>query len=345
MRFVAVFLVIAGLFGAAAWHVLDTFNHFADVDRTFPGRCAPVTGVAGPEDIAVDRGRGLAFVSSLDRRADNARGAIHLVDPADPLAAGGWRDMTGGVPAAFRPLGLDYYEEGDRRRLFVVNEAASSVELFDVAEDGGLTHLETFVERRMTSPNNVVATGPRSFYVTNDAKSGRTGFAAELNFLTRAALGEVLFHDGVSWRVAAAGLRFANGLALSPEGNALYVAETSGLAVKVFDRDPETGALSLSATIPAPAAPDNLGVDEDGAVWIGGLPKPLAMPLHARDPGATAPSSVMRLNGEGLIETIYRDDGSELSGSSAAARLGSTLMIGALYENKFLLCDLPAGTF
>jgi hypothetical protein len=97
--------------------------------------------------------------------------------------------------------------------------------------------------------------------------------------------------------------------------------------------------------MPTPSAPDNLSVDENGAVWIAGLPKPLALPLHARDPEATAPSAVMRVGGESGIETVYRDDGSELSASSAAARLGGTLMIGALYENKFLLCDLPADAF
>jgi arylesterase/paraoxonase len=345
MRIVAVFLVLIGVVGAGLWHTLNSFNHFGEVERAFNGRCAPVTGVAGPEDIALDAKRGLAFISSLDRRDGEARGAIHLVNPEDPLAAGGWRDMTGGVPEAFRPLGLSYYEDEDHRRLFVVNEAAHAVELFAVADDGALTHLETFVERRMTSPNNVVAAGPRSFYVTNDAKSGREGFAASFSFLTRSAQGDILFTDGVTWRVAASGLRFANGVALSPDGGTLYAAETSGYAVKVYDRDMANGALRHIETMPTPSAPDNLSVDENGAVWIAGLPKPLALPLHARDPEATAPSAVMRVGGESGIETVYRDDGSELSASSAAARLGGTLMIGALYENKFLLCDLPADAF
>ena len=341
MRIVAFILVILGLLGAALWRTLDSFGHFDDVSRDFAGRCTPVTGVAGPEDIVIDKARGLAFISSLNRRDDESRGAIHIVDPADPLAAGGWRDMTGGAPAAFKPLGLDYYEGEGVRRLFVVNAAANAVELYDVGEDGALAHLESFSEPRLTSPNNVAAVGPRAFYVTNDVKAGRDSMLGNFRFLTRAASGAVLFTDGTAWRVAADGLRFANGVAVSSDGRRLYAAETAGEAVRIYERNPGSGALRALQTIETPFAPDNITIDAEGAVWVAGLPKPLALPAHAADPDMRVPSAVMRIDEGGAREVIYRDPGEEISAATVAARAGQALLIGALYENKFLICELP----
>ncbi|MEO1251747.1 MAG: SMP-30/gluconolactonase/LRE family protein [Pseudomonadota bacterium] len=345
MRLAFIGVVFFGAAALAALGLLQSFGHFAPTVRDFAGKCAPVTGVIGPEDIALDPGSGRVFLSSVDRRDESARGGLHLISLDDPLAETGWRDLTGGEPALFRPLGLDYFENDSVRRLFVVNEATSSVEAFDVGDDGALTHVESFAERRMTSPNNIVAVGPRSFYVTNDARPGRGSLVGQFQFLTRAASGDVLHYDGTGWRVAASGLRFANGIAANADGDRLYVAETSGGAVKIFDRNAQTGALDAVASIALPAAPDNLTLDEDGAIWVAALPKPLATPIVKANPSATAPSAIYRIVGEGPPEAVYRDDGSEISLATAAARRGSKIVIGALFENKFLICDLPRAPF
>ncbi|MHA7871282.1 MAG: SMP-30/gluconolactonase/LRE family protein [Hyphococcus sp.] len=342
MSFVAVLILLAA--GAGLW-ALHSFNHFAEIERVFDGQCQPVRGIAGPEDIVIDPRRARAFLSSLDRRQPDARGAIHLFDLSDPLNDAAWRDRTGGFPADFQPLGLDYYEDAETRRLFVVNAANNSVEMFAVADDGGLTHLETFAERRMTSPNNVVAVGRRSFYVTNDVKPGRDTRMGDLHFLTRAASGQILYTDGTVWRVAAEGLRFANGVDLSPDGRRLYAAETAGGAIQVFERDAASGALARVNEIKLAAAPDNLMVDEAGAIWVAALPKPLAAPRHAANPQIPAPSEVIRIGADGAPRTVYRDNGTELSASTAAARLDATLMIGALYDETFLICRLPERAF
>ena len=339
---IAVFLVVLlALAGGFGWRALHGFNHFATVERAFGGRCAPVSGIVGPEDIKIDAGARRAFISSADRRAPGARGAIYVFDLANPLAESGWRDRTMGAPAAFRPMGIDYYEGEGVRRLFVVNEANASVELFDVRADGDLEHLETFSERRLTSPNNVAAVGPRAFYVTNDVAPGRDSVAGKAHFLARAGSGQILFHNGVAWRMAAEGLRFANGVDVSPDGERLYAAETSGMAVRVYRRDIATGALSPMREIPLSAAPDNLNADEAGDVWVGALPKPLDVLRLGDDRQALAASEVIRLRAGGFMESVYRDPGEELSASTVGARLGDTLLIGALYDRKFLICDLP----
>jgi arylesterase/paraoxonase len=344
MRFLPVLLGLLLLAGGAGALRLYSLNQFAAIEPAPLARCAPVAGIAGPEDIAIDEARDRAFISSLDRRADGARGAIHVFDLDDPLADAGWRDRTGGVPKNFRPLGLDYYEDGETRRLFVVNESGPSVEVFDAADNGDLVHLETFSERRLTSPNSVAAVGPRAFYVTNDVRAGRDGPLSSLYFLLNIGAGEVFFIDGAAWVVVAEGLRFANGAALSRDGALLYVAETAGQTLKVFARNPATGALSLAHTIPLAAAPDNLSVDAAGAVWIGALPKPLAVPRLRNDATAKAPSEVLKVDADGATTTVYRNDGAELSAATVAAPAGNKLLIGALYERKFLICDLPAGS-
>ena len=342
MRLFAILALLLVLAGAGAFAGLHSFNHFAEIEREFAGQCEPVRGVPGPEDIQIDSDRNLAFVTSLDRREKDARGAIHIFDLDDPLAADGWRDRTDGAPEAFKPLGLDYFEDGDARRLFVVNEAGNSVELFDVTSEGALVHLETFAERRLNSPNNVVAVGPRSFYVTNDVKPGRNTLLGSLHFLMRTGSGEVLYTDGTIWRAVAGDLRFANGIEVNAAGDRLYVAESAAATVRIYERDQATGALAPVETIKLAASPDNMSLDDADNLWIAARPKPLAVSAFANGrTKAVAPSAVIRISADGEPETIYRDGGDELSAATTAAHLGRKLLIGALKDDKFLICDYP----
>jgi len=340
-------------FGLAGVGVTAHLRSFDYVDRAEQligsgptADCAPVSGVVGPEDLQIDPVTRLAFISSLDRRqgsAAPARGAIHAVSIDDPLAESAWRDRTGGVPERFEPLGLHFYEGAGVRRLFVVNAATNSIELFDVDTEGDLTHVETLSERRLTSPNDVVAYGPRFFYVTNDAEPGRNSNLGALQFLTRAGTGKVVDFDGRIWRTAADGLRFANGVALNEDGTRLYVAETSAATIRAFARGIESGALSELGAIPVPGGVDNINLDDDGALWIGAHLKPLVLRAHVRDARVKAPSAAFRVDprdGSGAPVTVYADDGTAISGASAAARLDDILLVGALAENKFMLCRI-----
>lgn len=340
---VLVFLILGATLVA---FTLYSFNQFKDVEDRFAGACTPVTGVAGPEDIEVAPSVGRAFVSSLDRRAPpETRGAIYAVLVDDPLDSENWRDRTGGKPEKFRPLGLNYYESGDVKRLFVVNEATSAIEIYDVGADGDLTHLQSIVERRLNSPNDVLAVGPDSFYVSNDADPGRSSILGKAHFLSRAASGKIFLYESGTMRLAAEKLRFANGLALNARGTRLYAAETSGQALRIFDRDPATGNLTLARIEPLPAAPDNLNVAWDGSIWIGAQPKPLSLPLSERDPTHLAPSLVLRfVDQDGVVSPmteVFSNKGDAISTSTVAAVSGGRLLIGALLDDKYLICDLP----
>ena len=340
------FLLLFALAGGTVTYTLFSFNHFKVVEDRFDGQCSPVAGVAGPEDIEASPSLGRAFVSSLDRRAGPlARGSIFAVLIDDPLDSENWRDRTAGEPEKFRPFGLNYYEDGAVRRLFVVNDATKSVEIFDVGPAGDLAHLESVSERRLTSPNDVIAVGPRSFYVTNDVEPGRASLFGKLQFLSRAASGKIYYYDGVAMRVAAEGLRFANGIAINARETRLYAAETAGQSLRIYDRDPASGALTLAKIEPLPAAPDNLNIAWDGSVWIGAQPKPLSVPLVERDPTLHAPSLVIRyVDQEGVatpMTEVFSDSGEAISTATVAAISGSRLLIGSLLDDKYLICDLP----
>ncbi len=338
--------VVAAAIAMATVAALKGLNHFADIGPDRIGRCSPVTGIAGPEDLQLDPAGRRLFVSSFDKRAGRrARGSIHVIDIDDPLSSDGWRDRTGGVPAAFQPVGVFYFEGETDNRLFVVNDAAKSIEVFDVAENGDLVHLETFAERRLTSPNDLVAVGPRDFYVTNDASAGRASLLGRLQFIGRARAGRVFHFNGVAWSVADEGLRFANGIGLSRDKRSLVVAESSGMAIRVYKRDPDAGLLTLAAVTPIPGAGDNLNVAADGSLLVAANPKPLSIALHRQTAGATSPSMVLRstdpywgAHAPPEFETVFQSDGEALSAATAADFLGQSLYIGALADDRFLIC-------
>jgi sugar lactone lactonase YvrE len=70
--------------------------------------------------------------------------------------------------------------------------------------------------------------------------------------------------------IAATGLAAPNGIAASPDGKVLIVAETFGYRLSAFDIG-EDGALSNRRTFAdlGDLAPDGICVDQEGAVWVG----------------------------------------------------------------------------
>jgi arylesterase/paraoxonase len=321
-----------------------TFRQFEEVTEAFDIDCTPVVGIAGAGDIEPLPGTPRAFLATFDRRGGAARGQLFLFDTEDPLDAGSWRDRTGGVPAAFVPSGLDLFQttlpDGRRlRRLFVVNLAGPEVIAFDLQEDGSLALAERFTGLLMNSPNDVVATGPRSFYVTNDTGSGRKTVRGKAEFLLGLKTGSILRYDGKRWHVEADGLAFPNGLALSGDGRSLYVAETRSRTLARYDRDPATDAIDRAGSVRLEGFPNNLSVEPSGAVLVGSLPQPLSTSAYGEGLREVAASEVLRVGADGGIETVLRDPGERISAVTMATRLGDKLLVGTRADDKFLMCD------
>ncbi len=131
--------------------------------------------------------------------------------------------------------------------------------------------------------NSVVVAADGTVYFTDASARfaprdwGGTYEASVLDILEQAATGRVLAYDPASssTRVVAHGLSFANGIALSSDGDALFVAETGRYRVwKIDSRAHELDVKSASPQARVlldnlPGYPDNLMRGRDGRIWIG----------------------------------------------------------------------------
>jgi len=320
-----------------------TFHQFEDFDGAGDMACTPVVGISGAADLEAFPEENIVFMSSYDERADAERGQIIRFDLDNPLDDTSWRDRTGGRPLLFRPGGIDLYQERLPsglllRRLFVVNHEGPEVLIFNILNDGRLELVERFGDERLTSPNDVVATGPKSFYVSNDTASGRQSVRGKADFLFGIPTGEILHFDGTDWEVSVEGLKFPNGLALSDEGDVLYVAEMRAEAIRMFDRDPTTKILEGNQRVALGSFPNNLSVDAEGRLLVGAIPQPFAYEAFSENLREVAPSQVLRVNG-GSKEVLYQDGGRELSAATVAAPVGNKTLVGTGGDDRFLICE------
>jgi arylesterase/paraoxonase len=160
----------------------------------------------------------------------------------------------------------------------------------------------------------------------------------------RLRLSNVLFYDGTAFSEAAEGLGYANGINISPDGRTVYVCAVTERSLHVYDRNPATNALAHRIKIKLGTGVDNVEVDPEGGLWIGAHPKLLSFVKHSEDPAALSPSQVLHLSpradGGFEIEEVYLNRGEELSASSVAAVRASRLLIGGVFDPKFLDCRM-----
>ena len=340
-------LVLIVLLGAWVVRLYWLAGEFKKIEPHFAGTCRAVGGVTGPEDITIHPRTGVAYVSAFDRRAVMAgrpgRGAIFAYDlkqgAPEPV------NLTPGADPDFRPHGVSLFagEDGGAGALFVINHQGgdSRIEVFDLRE-GALIHRKAIPSPALVSPNDLVAVGPESFYVTNDHRYAR-GWMRTVEDYLRLRLSNVVFYDGKEFVEAASGIGYANGINVSPDGRLLYVSAVTEGSVHVYDRDTASGRLSHRDVIRLRTGVDNIEVDAEGDLWIGAHPKLLTYVKHAKDPRKVSPSQVLRISprpggGGYAVEEVYLDTGHPLSGSSVAAVWGRHMLIGAIFESKFLDC-------
>ena len=101
----------------------------------------------------------------------------------------------------------------------------------------------------------------------------------------------------------------------------------------------------LAGTIHLEGGIDNINIDRDGYLWVSMHPKLLQLAAHRRNLDSVSPSQVVKIellsDGAYDVQTVYLDDGNEISGSSSAAFHNGRLLIGAIYQSHFLgLCRM-----
>ncbi|WP_417481601.1 strictosidine synthase family protein [Maricaulis sp.] len=336
-------LIIAAALARMAFVIIPASGMMADLTPVTPGQCEALTIAPGTEDITIDPASNRVFVSTDDRRTGE-RGGIHVFDLNEP---GSLHDVSGDAPADFHPHGISLWTGPDgAQRLFVVNHRAGfdiaggthAVEIFDVGEDGMLSHVESISHEALLSPNDVLGVGPRSFYATND-RAYHSGIMANLEAYFGLPLSSVSWFDGTDGDMVAHGIAYANGINISADGNEVYVAELLARRVRVYDRDASSGQLTADRAFAVPTAPDNIEVDERGDLWIGGHPRVFDFVAHAADAGAIAPSHAVRLNPvTGETETALLVMDGSLNASSVAAQRDGVLLVGAVFDDHILVC-------
>jgi len=332
------------------WRVVDTIRHageFKTIKSHFNGRCQKISGVVGAEDMTIHPQTGVAFISSSDRRAllrgEQPPGAIYAYDlkSTNPRL----QNLTAAFEQELHPHGISLFiDENNAASIFVINHRRDGeyVEIFD-ARDSTLAHRESIRGELMTSPNDVAAVGPRSFYVTNDhgnvSALGRT--VEEYLQLARSYL---LYYDGQNFKKVAQDIAYANGVNVSHDGKTVYVAACVGRKINVYDRDVASGTLNFKNEIPLGTGVDNIELDAGGNLWAAAHPQLLTFTKHAKDPAKHSPSEILKIsfgaNGDYKIEQIYLNAGEAISGSSAGAVFERKLLIGSVFEKHFLACEM-----
>jgi sugar lactone lactonase YvrE len=330
----------------------------------FDGSCETIPLELSAEDLRIDPGNGLAYLTYFDnadvrrRRKEPASagttGTVMLVDlnSAEPHV----RAALSTEPAGFMPSGLSLYTaENGTKRLFVTNRTElgkHSVEVFDQSATGAFTPAETIRDRLLWSPTAIVAVGPRQFYVVNvlgfkrsyedrEDKDERRGPGR-----LRGNQSTVVYYDGGRMKIVASRLNLASGIAISPDGRTVYVAESGGRRIQAFERDLASGNLKPTNRIHIPGAPRNLAMAEDGTLWVSAHPSMLSsFGLDDSDEGE--PTQVLKVTPgaapDKQVEEVYVGKGSELSaGTVVVPRNGNQFVVGSGSDHKLLMCTRGA---
>ena len=359
-RFFRIFGVVIALLivlgGALLTRALYVAGYFNEVTPKVAASCETVTGAVGVEDIELDRETGILFLSSQDRRPGPdgilKPGTIYAASIDNPKAAP--RALAGGA-GQFHPHGISLY--GDitgHKTLAVINHAyagsedhrnGTEVQLFDVGGDPAsptLTLRRTIKDPLLHDLNDVTLVSHEAFYATNDHGS-QTALGKQLENWLLLPRANVVYFDGSAARIVAGNLNYANGINRNGDASEIYVAETTGRTLSTFRRDATTGALAHIHSLAIPMGLDNIDVDSEGALWIGAHPRLLDFVAHAQDPKKLSPSAVVKVKPEGdatTYEVVYVNAGEEISGSSVAVAASGRLIIGAVFDPKFLNCQM-----
>jgi sugar lactone lactonase YvrE len=199
-------------------------------------------------------------------------GSLLRMDPD-----GGKREVfanTGG-----RVLGFDFDAQG---RMIAADAMKG---LLAIGADGRATLLADRVSANdpIRYANSIVVAPDEAIYFTDasgrysPAEWGGTYEASVRDILEQAATGRVLVYDPAAKnvRVVAHGFSFANGIALSADGQSLFVSETG--RYRIWKVDSRARDLNVQSGSPQarvlldnlPGYPDNLMRGRDGRIWVG----------------------------------------------------------------------------
>ena len=320
---------------------------FKSIKSRFAGTEKVIKVAAGgAEDITINQQTGIAYISAdarcatLAGKPNPAKGTIYWLDVKNPDALP--IDMLPDFKPEFHPHGISYFKtKSGKELLFVVNHTKQNttqkVERFEI-RGKKLVHIETIQHKLMNLPNDLVAVNERQFYVTNDHKYLK-GFGRVMEEYLRLPYGSVNFYDGKTMTKVADGITYANGINTSLNGKTVFVTSPTNNQLFVFDRKADN-TLTQVESIKTGTGADNIELDTKGNLWMGCHPKLFSFVAHSKNPKKKAPSEVIKMSyqSKGVydITSVYMNDGNNLSASSAAAVYKDNLLIGGVFDKRFV---------
>ncbi|XP_072046787.1 serum paraoxonase/arylesterase 2-like [Amphiura filiformis] len=306
----------------------------------------------GSEDL-VTLTNGVALITSgvqipLMGIEEGVKGRIFTFDFKSPADGATEVTIKGDLDRdTFSPLGITAYEQRatETVTVFVINrkKGEPTVEVFDFKQEQKLlTHKKTIKSNNIYTPNNIAATGPDTFYLTNDGYSDWVPIRI-VEFLLLIPSGRVVYYDGTEARAVTGGLHTPNGVALSHTRKHLYVASIIDQGVDVYEIQ-QDASLALVKSIHLATAVDNLTVDPDtGDIWAACQ---FNLLVGASQEGrAKGSAQVLRIALDKELNTNIRevlmDDGDLLRGSSVASLYKRRLLVGSVMDN-LLFCEIQA---
>lgn len=331
--------------------VVDRFSAYGFTRKIIPTdnpglRRIEAPGLVGVEDITIDQERGIAYLSAADRRTQLAggpeRGGLYRLDLTDPGAEP--QPISG---EGLYPHGIAVWVAPDgHRELYVIDHAGGRHRILRYRVNGAeLELLRVYSDRLIYAPNDLTVTGDGECYVTNDHGFRRTRLQKVEEGAALAISNVVHISDSagqdnpVTYTKALSGVPYANGIAWHSGRREMFVAAMMRRQIWRCTVEPG-GRLRRTAVFPTAMCVDNIEIDADGALWIGGHPRIYQMIRHGLNPRAHSASQVIRMDpATGEFSTAFEDDGANLSGCSVGARWNDRLLIGSVFEP--FIVELP----
>ncbi|KAG0350477.1 hypothetical protein BG005_010009 [Podila minutissima] len=343
--------------------------------------CVAVPGLEACEDVHIHHKSGLAFTACGDSELRKSwfPPMAKLNASADPLAfqdkfiiynleSGTYKsveikNLPAGTDRAFH--GIDFFEKSPSELvIFLINHrrGGSVVEVLEYkVGDDFITHKETVKHELILTPNDIVALGPRSFYVSNDHMYAK-GVMREIEVNLRRAWANVIYHSPEETFVAFPGVASANGMTATPDRSTVYLSACHGGGMHVLKPHADH-TLEQEEYIKLDFFVDNPFYDVDtGSVFLAGHVQPLLFTSAMNYPGKPiiGPSKIVKISkkkAEAIapssaysssykVETVLVDDGHQISTATTAAldRQRNIMLVGTCAGVKGLhRCPIPEG--
>lgn len=324
-------------------HIFYSSGYFRTINYRFDGQLLTKVNIPGAEDMQADYEAGFMIISSDDRasRRDGKSVPGHLYKINLNDAEFNPIQLTKDITEGFYPHGISLLRTSDStHRIFAINHVGSNhfIEVFDLMGDS-LWHVKRLSNPSMISPNDVVGLGSEKFYFTNDH-----GYTEGIGRLAEEYLGlavsNVVYYDGTNYTEVADGIAYANGINFDKSRKLLFVASPRGFNIKVYERTKD-GSLDYVESIPCETGVDNIEFDASGNLWVGSHPSLLHFTFYASGKNKTAPSEIIKINyagkGDYQVESIYLEDGSDMSASTVAVPHEDLIFVGNVMDESFLV--------